>query len=486
MLGQLFQYLLESSLYLATFLIVYRWLISNQTHFAWMRGYLLMITSLSIILPLVIIPDSLKLSITGHASFFNPLSLAEMNVMNPISNGGIMSNLSSNNGLSLGTYVLNIIALIYFIGVSIKLFILAKNLLEIRQMVRTNKKTREGDFWIINIRNGAPAFSFLKYIFLNTESYKLSEEDTLHIKNHELIHCRQLHSVDTIFIELVSVVLWFNPAIRYLKTSIQGVHEFLADEHMNRGSVSRKYYSGLLLNLSSNIKIAGLYSGFSSKEIVRRIKMLSKSKSPRYYRMFFLLVIPIATTLMLSFSYFDNCQNQVIIQEKELTQEQSFIIGSINWEGNTIYSDRRLTRKLGIKNGDVCSKELIDKNLCIKKDAVSHLYLDNGYLFFQAQLIIEPTEKETQNITIQMTEGFRTRVGEVSIKGNNKVPTEDIIKKIKIKPGDWFDRSKIMKSIRSISTMEKFDPEEIYPKIIPKQQLNGEYIVHIEFEVKEI
>ena len=64
-------YVLESSICLLLFLMVYRLLIANLTHFSWMRIYLLISVILSLILPLLIIPIHWRTSIPPFINLNN-------------------------------------------------------------------------------------------------------------------------------------------------------------------------------------------------------------------------------------------------------------------------------------------------------------------------------------------------------------------------------------------------------------------------------
>ena len=68
------------------------------------------------------------------------------------------------------------------------------------------------------------------------------------------LHIQQLHTFDIIFIELASIVFWFNPLMKYLKRSIQEIHEFIVDEKIAGVGQDRKDYAELLLNLASDYK----------------------------------------------------------------------------------------------------------------------------------------------------------------------------------------------------------------------------------------
>ncbi|HZK62212.1 MAG TPA: hypothetical protein VFC41_09040, partial [Anaerovoracaceae bacterium] len=87
-------YVLESSVCLLLFLMVYRMLIANLTHFSWMRIYLLISVTLSLILPLLIIPIHWSSSIIPSTLFNNYNFLSGnvpdgYSVTQSLNNGGI-------------------------------------------------------------------------------------------------------------------------------------------------------------------------------------------------------------------------------------------------------------------------------------------------------------------------------------------------------------------------------------------------------------
>jgi len=74
MYNSIFKYLIESSIYLGFFLLIYKWFISNLTHFTWMRVYLLSSLVLSVVLPLIILPNRWSATIFGTSIPGSPLS----------------------------------------------------------------------------------------------------------------------------------------------------------------------------------------------------------------------------------------------------------------------------------------------------------------------------------------------------------------------------------------------------------------------------
>ncbi|RYF58273.1 MAG: hypothetical protein EOO39_34460, partial [Cytophagaceae bacterium] len=69
-----------------------------------------------------------------------------------------------------------------------------------------------------------PTFSFFRYLVLNPE-----DAQTEAVRQHELVHIRQRHSLDVLLLEVVQALCWLNPALFGYRQSIRQVHEYLAD-----------------------------------------------------------------------------------------------------------------------------------------------------------------------------------------------------------------------------------------------------------------
>ncbi len=481
------KYLIESSIYLGLFLLIYKWFISNLTHFAWMRIYLLSSLLLCVVLPFITLPGNWSTAIFGDSLIGQPLSFS---LFNPsASSPGIQDAVAQQpQSMNSRGIVLFLFGIVYLIGASYRFSILLQSVIRIRKNIRNNDKIKEGRFWIINVRKQVPASSFLNFIFINSETERLTPEEVQIIKSHEQLHARQYHSIDTVIVELYSIVFWLNPLVKYLKNRIAEVHEYLADEKMCSDNSSKKEYSNLLLGLTCEIKACGLTSGFSGKQICRRVQMLTKSRSANLSKLSFLIILPVAVSLLLSFSLVDFNASSDYQEGPNYNQSKIITwnkVGNITWEGNTVYSVAKLNRVLGLKKGDPYSKEIMEIRLHQADDGISSLYLDNGYIFFQGEFTVKETADSFVDLTIKISEGKRARIGEIRIKGNGDVPAKEVLNRIKFKTGDWFSRKNIILSIRSIADMNKFDPEKIMPIPIPKGWNDkSEYAtVDMEFEV---
>jgi hypothetical protein len=482
MTNSIIYYVLESTVCLLLFLIVYRLLFANLTHFSWMRVYLLISVILSLVLPLIIIPIHWRSSLRDIDLYSN-YRLIIGNQLDAFS-----SSQSINGGGIVRQQLLPILIIgFYVIGLLYKSYSFIRNLRSIRICIRQNPKVRDGRYWYVNLNNIMPPFSFFNYIFITNSYENLSADELQRIKDHEKIHARELHSLDVIFIELISILFWFNPLLIYLKKSIQEIHEYIVDEKIVEKSKEKKNYAELLLKLASEVKGFNLSAGFSGSQIKRRIVMISKQRSLPGQKLMFVLLIPLTLLLMLSFSYIKDSDSPAIqtIKSENIIQNQ-LKIGKITWKGNTVYDVKTLNDAFGLKVGSAYNKELIEDRLngtSGAQDAIATLYQDNGYLFSRISFT-EEQNKNAVDLTISIYEGKQAKFGDIIVKVNGIV-TNDLVDDIGIKTGDLFSKAKIVKSIRTLMASGKFDPDKINPKPIP-HITNDEYdIVDLVFELTE-
>lgn len=481
-------YVLESSVCLLLFLMVYRLLIANLTHFSWMRIYLLISVILSLILPLVILPVQWNSSI--HTSnIFNYSIFLTGNRSAGYYNGQTISDDPENN---IGTVLFNgmiiLLIAVYIFGLLYKLRNFARNIRSIQKCIEQNPKVREGRFWLVDLSEKVPPFSFFSYIFISNSYQKLSADELQRIKDHEKVHSQQFHTLDVLFIEIISIIFWFNPLLIYLKKSIQEIHEYIVDERIVEKGKRKKDYAELLLKLASEVKGFNLSAGFSGSQIKRRIVMISRQRSLPGHKLMFIILVPLTILLMLSFSYIKSPDplTAQIKQSENVKQSQSKI-GKIIWKGNTVYDIKTLNHAFGLKKGSVYDQSQIDdrlNGLSGAQDAVSNLYQDNGYLFSRIS-VEENQNKGAVDLIITINEGKQFKFNDVIVKINGII-TKDPVNEIGIHKGDIFNKAKIIQAIKALAATGKFDPEKINPKPFPNVTTEEFDNVDLLFELTEI
>ncbi|AWW30354.1 outer membrane protein assembly factor BamA [Echinicola strongylocentroti] len=169
----------------------------------------------------------------------------------------------------------------------------------------------------------------------------------------------------------------------------------------------------------------------------------------------------------------------------DLEEGRKYYYREISFTGNYIHDDAELLAKLGIQKGDTYNKELLDKRLNYdptKGDDISSLYQDDGYLFFQIDPVEVNVAADSIDIEMRIFEGPQVTVNSVSIEGNERTSDHVVMREIRILPGQKFDRSLLVRTIRELSQIGYFDPETINPDLRPNFE---DATVDIVFQLEE-
>ncbi len=153
----------------------------------------------------------------------------------------------------------------------------------------------------------------------------------------------------------------------------------------------------------------------------------------------------------------------------DIEEGNKYYISDINWVGNTIYSTDQLSAVLGINPGDVYNQKLLNDRISGDEDAVSNLYLDNGYLFFQLVPIEENIHGDSIALQMRVLEGPQAKINRVIINGNDQLFEKVIRRDLKVRPGDLFSKRELMSSLREIAASGHFNPETLNPGVEPNQ-----------------
>tara|TARA_Y100001960_G_scaffold5790_1_gene6018 strand:- start:698 stop:3073 length:2376 start_codon:yes stop_codon:yes gene_type:complete len=135
---------------------------------------------------------------------------------------------------------------------------------------------------------------------------------------------------------------------------------------------------------------------------------------------------------------------------------------NFEFDGNQIAEQAELERLLGIKEGDVFSKEQFDKSVF---ENMMSVYQDRGYIFSNVSPEIIPYGKDSLDVKFVFNEGNKVYVENIFISGNEKTRENVIRRELKLYPGDVFSRSKLMRSQRDIWILNYFD--NVIPDVTP-------------------
>ena len=281
-------YDLKVAVLLGVFYMFYRLLMARETFHRLNRVVLLASLALSALLPLCVITIHRTVEVARQMTVEagQPIAmLAEDRAWSPIS------------WLSVA----------YFAGV---VFCLSRTLINIYSVHRLMRSCEEVDVpsyvrsktekmrLLVSDRDDVRPFSWMNTVVLSRTDYEQDLIDGARgesiVLAHECGHVACRHSIDTLFVDIIAALQWFNPVVWLLREELRTVHEYEADARVLSQGFNAYQYLNLLIHKAAGDAGYSIANGISMSSVLsKRVKMMVKNKSPRYSWAKALYVVPI-------------------------------------------------------------------------------------------------------------------------------------------------------------------------------------------------
>lgn len=140
-----------------------------------------------------------------------------------------------------------------------------------------SRKDSRWGFRVITLDREVSPFTFFNVLFVGKQAPQKNEMDAIVL--HERIHRDHLHSVDAVFLELLTIGFWFHPFMWLFRRDIKAEHEYFADQEVLRTGVSALDYQKILFETRTGISLR-LGSYFSNTtSLTKRFMMMTKTKT---------------------------------------------------------------------------------------------------------------------------------------------------------------------------------------------------------------
>lgn len=395
-------YVLKSAGLLSLFYFVYLFLLRNDTNFSTNRNFLLSGIFASAFLPGI---EFTRKKIVSDSGF----SIDEYLISSQ--NTG---NIEAANSWDL----LEIFGLFYVLLTSFFLLKFTMQLLSIRRLIKVDatidgkiiKKT--GKYIFIQSNLNTSPFSFFKFIVYNPALYNKEELEI--ILTHEKVHCQQYHSIDILFANICTAMLWFNPISWYYKKTIAQNLEFIADRKTVDFTSEKKKYQRAMLKVSiTNFKVP-LTNNFHQSFIKKRIIMMNKNTTPGFSFWKISCVLPIILAFMLIFNV------KIEAQAKNTSKQDNFVtVEAKNTGINKSQPNEQTGDPIYILNGEMSKKEIVQLIDPKKISSVNVLKGESAVAIYG---------KKARNGAIIII----TKVSEISKTNNQPNKDQPKIKKLRI------------------------------------------------------
>ena len=179
--------------------------------------------------------------------------------------------------------------------------------------------------------------------------------------------------------------------------------------------------------------------------------------------------------------------NNTISLNIGVEEGEKYYYGSINFLGNTIYSDEQLNQVLKIKKGDTYNGIELEKRIADNSDPdafdLTNLYQNNGYLFSTITPVEVSTDGNIIDMEIRVTEGKPAYFKNISVSGNDKTNDAVIYRELRTRPGQLYSKSNIVRTIRELGQLGYFDAQQISPDLKNVNPTDG--TLDVEYTVVE-
>ena len=355
-MNSLLKYLLEASVIMGILYIPYYLIFRKYTFFQINRMYLIGSIWIAFIIP------SLNISFGMNSS----IDLVKV-LLDPV--------LISDSPKEINEpYVLadtQIIQIIYISGTYILFSLLLLRIIQLFKVIRRHGFYREGQINIVAVNKQFTPASFFNYVFIS------AEERNNEIRDHELVHVHQGHSYDIVFIELVKIIMWFNPFIWIYSSAIRNVHEYLADFETLQKGYDCKNYQHLIFENTFGIRLNNLMVNFNYSPLKKRLKMMTKNKSNNSNKWNYILVMPV---LLISLFLFG--MNITFAQETKKKVESKIVSAEKPSEKAFTIPDEMPVFKWGDEEkSEIAFRKYIAENLKYPEEALKKGI--NGKVFVQ-------------------------------------------------------------------------------------------------------
>ncbi len=169
-------------------------------------------------------------------------------------------------------------------------------------------------------------------------------------------------------------------------------------------------------------------------------------------------------------------EDQFVNIKIALAEGKKFFFGGMAIEGESLFSEEELKKRLRIKKGQVYNYKKINNAL----QELYSLYAEEGYIYVVI-IPIEEIKEDTVNLQFQIKEGTPARIRLVKIEGNKRTEEKVIRREVVTLPGTRFKRSEVARSQRNVFNLGFFEDVQVdYRKV---SEESGE--IDLIYQVKE-
>ena len=265
---------------IAVFYMFYRLMLAHETFHRVNRLVLLTTAVASFVLPLCVFTMHKTVMVDYDYSQLGELAMNE----------SVVSVMPTDNQPSV--ILTTVLPVLFIVGMLATLVHTLISLIRIQLLIHRSEKHPQEDGTVICVTGNTALspFSWMHYIVMNRSDYEAHDAAIL---AHERGHIRLRHSWDLLFVDLLTALQWFNPAMWMLRSDLRAIHEYEADGEVLSLGINARQYQYLLISKAAGIGGYSLANGISHSTLKNRINMMLHKKSNRTSLLKLFALVPI-------------------------------------------------------------------------------------------------------------------------------------------------------------------------------------------------
>lgn len=163
-----------------------------------------------------------------------------------------------------------------------------------------------------------------------------------------------------------------------------------------------------------------------------------------------------------------------------LTEGPQFSVNNISFNGELLFSEKKMLKALKLKTGDIYNEE----NLRLDIQTLTEMYQDKGYAFANVLRTLEIVPGENKvDVVFSFEKGVIAYFGKIIMKGNTKTRDKVIRRELKIHEGEMYSGSKLRISKENVNRLGFFAQDSVIFNTITRKGTDN--ILDVEISIKE-
>lgn len=285
-------YQFKVALILACFYVLYRLLMSKETFHKLNRCLLNGMLIVSFILPFCVITihryvpqnvietiEPIERANTVSPPFTAIQDLQAVPDLKPeIRNTDVTASAATQPGPEEPVNLWTVAFVVWLAGAAFCIMRITVSVIQVIRLIKSGCEVfSDGNVHVYVLDKNISPFSWFNRIVISLDDFESANSSV--IIDHEMTHARLGHSYDSLMVDILSAMQWFNPVTVMLRNDLKDVHEYQVDGCVLDDGFDAREYQYMLLGKVASMSGYSVTNHFIKQNLSDRIRMMNRKES---------------------------------------------------------------------------------------------------------------------------------------------------------------------------------------------------------------